>query len=269
MITESSASVQFKVSEKSNNIYSVQCKPTVFGNRLSHTDLDVAFKINVNASNKKRNITFSISDGKVNETVTKYKKTEPRSSEVDHENDDDTLLTKPESYPELIIYSTITTILLKPKKMKRKSIDMLYHFQQQWFKEFVSKHKYKSVLEESEMFLTVENSIEISPMWIESFLLIGCNVTKFKEEVENLELVPVSDKPSWTVAGTSKVSEIVVKDVFANTVSQSSTIKRVLVRLSDDSDILAIDCTNTDVEEGHNQPITVIVNGGALRKIGQ
>ena len=103
VITESSASVVFKVSDKSNNFFSLHCKPTAFGYRLSHTDLDVVFKINVNASNKKKNITFSISDGKVNDTVTNYKKTVPRSNEIDHENDSDTLLTKPESYPELII----------------------------------------------------------------------------------------------------------------------------------------------------------------------
>ena len=42
--------------------------------------------------------------------------------------------------------------------------------------------------------------------------------------------------------------------------------KRALVRFGENSDIIAIDCSKTEVDEGPNQPVTILINGSAVRK---
>ena len=42
--------------------------------------------------------------------------------------------------------------------------------------------------------------------------------------------------------------------------------KRALVRFGNNSDIIAIDCSKTEVDEGPNQPVTILINGSAVRK---
>jgi hypothetical protein len=191
---------------------------------------------------------------------------EARLAEINQKQDEDDKPAK--TYNELIIYSTIILLLSKPnnKKKKHPSLDTLYKDQQQWFKDLVSKSKYNSVVKSSGMFTTISNTTVLQSTWMDRFLYIGSNVTTFTEKLENVDPIPISEKPVWTILGTKDEKELAVRDVFAKVISMENKSKRALIRFGENSDIIAIDCSKTEVDEGPNQPVTILINGSAVRK---
>ena len=259
--TDSSAHVLFKLCEKSGNVYSLKCKPTAFGCTLPFTTKNVIFKIYAYASNKKVDVIFSIGDEKVKNYMGQHKEETPKG--VDNVNKNEKIS------KDIIICATILTFLLHSKKKGKDSksmdLDWLHSYQKKNFRILVSKNKYEYVLENSNNFerLKSKNHIKLRPTWMEKLISFASNVEHFQEDLDMS--VPISYNPSWVIKGSKKTIHIIVKDIRANIICFTNK-KKAFIKLGEYSDTIGIDCTDTDVDIGPNQSITISINGTNVRK---
>jgi len=258
---DSSAHVLFKLCKKSGNVYSLKCKPTAFGCTLPFTTKNVMFKIYAYASNKKVDVIFSIGDGRVNNYMGQCKEETPKGENIENKNE--------KVSKDFIICTTILTFLLHSKKKGKDSksmdLDWLYSYQKKKFKILVSKNEYEYVLENSNNFerLTSKNCIKLRPTWMKKLISFASNVENCQEDLDMS--VPISYNPSWVIEGSKTTLHLIVKDIKANVICFTNK-KKAFIKLGESSNTIAIDCTDTDVDIGLDQSITISVNGTNVRK---
>ena len=116
------------------------------------------------------------------------------------------------------------------------------------------------MLENSKNFERIKskNHIKLKPLWMEKLISFASNVEKYHEDLDSS--VPISYNPSWVIEGSKKAIHLVVKGIRSN-ISCITNKKKAFIRLGESSDTIGIDCTDTDVDIGPNQPITISVNG--------